>query len=70
MNGNELIAALQKLTPEQRELPVYIRHPAQCCCNECFCPSDDLSEADAPTVNMNHPRGWPHRDAVMAIIEL
>ncbi len=47
MNGNELIAALQKLTPEQRQLPVYIRLP-----------SDDFSEADTPTVASRNVRGW------------
>ncbi len=59
MNGNQLIEALMKLTPEQRELPVYIRHPAQCCCNECFCPGDDFSEADEPTVTKIKIDSWP-----------
>jgi len=58
MNGDQLIAALQKLTPEQRQLPVYIRHPGQCCCDNCFLPSDDFSEADEPMVASRNVRGW------------
>lgn len=60
MNANQLIAALQKLTPEQRELPVYIRHPAQCCCGDCFLASDDHTEVwDDPSVQQVSTGGWP-----------
>ena len=59
MNGNQLIAALQKLTPEQRELPVFIRHPAQCCCGDCFCPGDDYSDGDVPDVMEIKIESWP-----------
>lgn len=43
----DLIARLSALDPE---LPVIIRHPAQCCCGECFLALDDFGLDPDPVV--------------------
>ena len=58
MNANQLIAILSQLSPENRELPLYVCHPAQCCCGDCFCPSDDYSEVDTPMIWERHVDGY------------
>ena len=50
MTANKLIAILSQLSPENRELPVFICHPGQCCCGDCFLPSDDYREVDTPMI--------------------
>lgn len=55
MNVSELIVALQKLDPE---LDVFVCHPAQCCCGECFLPPDEYSEVSdvrETTARCDHP---------------
>ncbi len=48
MKVRELIESLQELDPE---LPVYVAHPHDCCCGDCFLPSDSYVEVSFPTVS-------------------
>ena len=43
MRVAQLIAALQALP---QDLEVVVCHPAQCCCGDCFLPTDEYSEPD------------------------